>query len=66
MDASTGKLTFERLASLPDDDLRHELIDGVHFATGSPGLPHQVVLGNLYLAMWTFAQAFAARRLRLR
>ena len=45
------KLTYDDLLRLPDDDLRHELIGGVHYVTASPTLRHQRVLGRLYLAI---------------
>lgn len=48
------KLTYEDLLQLPDDGLRHELIDGEHYVTAAPNLRHQVVSGRLYLliAKW--------------
>ena len=39
--------TYGDLAALPDDALRHELIDGEHFVSPSPAIPHQVILWNL-------------------
>ena len=36
--------TIEELLALPDDGLRHELLDGVHVVTPAPALPHQAVL----------------------
>jgi Uma2 family endonuclease len=42
------KLTYEDLVALPDDGMRHELIDGDHFVTPSPATPHQLILGNLH------------------
>ena len=43
------KLTYEDLVALPDDGMRHELIDGEHFVTPSPATPHQFIAGNLHL-----------------
>jgi Uma2 family endonuclease len=40
--------TIEELLALPDDGLRHELLDGVHVVTPSPEYPHQAVLGEFY------------------
>ena len=34
--------TIEALLALPEDGLRHELLDGVHVVTPSPALAHQV------------------------
>jgi Uma2 family endonuclease len=45
------RLTYEDLLRFPDDGLRHELIDGVHYVTASPAWRHQELLGRLYLAM---------------
>jgi Uma2 family endonuclease len=50
--------TIEQLLALPDDGLRHELLDGVHVVTPSPALGHQDALGRLYLA---FGNAIARR-----
>jgi Uma2 family endonuclease len=39
--------TYRDLVALPDDQLRHELIDGEHVVTPSPGTVHQSILLNL-------------------
>jgi Uma2 family endonuclease len=39
--------TYRDLVALPEDQLRHELIDGEHVVTPSPGTVHQSVLLNL-------------------
>jgi Uma2 family endonuclease len=41
-------MTYADLLALPDDGLRHELIDGEHFVTPSPASRHQIVLANLF------------------
>ena len=43
--------TYSDLVALPEDQLRHELIDGEHFVSPSPTLAHQVVLGRLFAAL---------------
>ncbi len=43
--------TIEELLDLPEDGLRHELLDGVHVVTPGPELPHQGIVGRLYLAL---------------
>ena len=48
------KLTYADLLALPDDGLRHELIDGEHFVTPSPGSVHQLIAGNLYFWIRTY------------
>lgn len=39
------------LYALPTDGQRHEIIDGVHYVTPSPGSPHQLVLGELFAVL---------------
>ncbi|MBA3640206.1 MAG: Uma2 family endonuclease [Acidobacteria bacterium] len=41
-------MTYDDLVALPDDGLRHELIDGEHFVTPSPASRHQIILANLF------------------
>jgi Uma2 family endonuclease len=55
-----GRMSYEDLQKLPDDGLRHELIDGEHFVTASPLLKHQVVAGNLYLLIGNHVRATGA------
>ena len=43
----TPVTTIEELLTLPDDGMRHELLDGVHVVTPAPRLDHQRVLGSL-------------------
>jgi Uma2 family endonuclease len=45
---SATKLTYRDFVRFPDDGMRHELIDGVHYVTASPFTPHQRVLANLH------------------
>ena len=45
--AARREWTYRDLLALPDDHLRHELIDGEHVVTPSPAIPHQVILWNL-------------------
>ncbi len=44
-------LTRADLADTPDDGHRYELIDGVLIVSPNPALPHQDVVGNLYLLL---------------
>ena len=44
-------LTREDLDALPDDGLRHELIDGAFVMTTPPGLPHQSMVGAVHIAL---------------
>jgi Uma2 family endonuclease len=49
--ADTRVTTIEQLLALPEDGLRHELLDGVHVVSPAPSLPHQRVLRELFLAL---------------
>jgi Uma2 family endonuclease len=40
--------TIAALLALPDDGLRHELLDGVHVVTPAPALLHQRAVGRLW------------------
>lgn len=51
---SDVRFTYDDLLRLPDDGKRHEIINGVHYVTASPGLGHQELLGRLYLAIGNF------------
>jgi Uma2 family endonuclease len=50
-------LTVEYLETLPDDNNRYELIAGELFVSCAPGLPHQLVLQRLQLALGNFLEA---------
>ncbi len=38
-----GKLTYQDYCRIPEDGQRHEILDGTHFVSPSPGLRHQQV-----------------------
>jgi Uma2 family endonuclease len=42
------RMTYDDLVALPDDGMRHELIDGEHFVTPSPVPAHQLIGGNIH------------------
>jgi Uma2 family endonuclease len=54
---ATARLTYEDLLRLPDDDQRHELIDGVHYVMSSPVLRHQRVVRRLGLSIGNHVDA---------
>jgi len=54
---SSTKYTYEDFLNFPDDGKRHEIIDGEHYVTPSPNTKHQVVVGNLYLALGNYLKA---------
>ena len=43
--------TYSDLVALPDDQLRHELIDGEHFVSPSPTTTHQEISKRLFRAL---------------
>ena len=45
------RFTYDDLARLPEDGLRHEIIDGVHFVTPSPVTRHQQLSRRLLVAI---------------
>jgi Uma2 family endonuclease len=47
----TAITTIEELLALPEDGLRHELLDGVHVVTPAPRLAHQAVLSEFSYAL---------------
>jgi Uma2 family endonuclease len=48
------RLTYDDLVRMPDDGLRHEIIDGVHYVTPSPVRRHQDLSGRLHLAIGNY------------
>lgn len=48
MPAPQTVTTIEELLALPDDGMRHELLDGEHVVTPAPSLVHQRALRVLY------------------
>lgn len=55
---ATGKLlTRADLDALPDDGLRHELIDGSFVMTPAPGVPHQRIVFALARTLHAAAQS---------
>lgn len=48
MSAARADWTVDMLDALPDDGQRYELIDGLVYVTPAPGLPHQLIAGELH------------------
>jgi len=44
---STTRLTYQDYVRFPDDDLRHEIIEGEHYVSPSPSARHQRILLKL-------------------
>ena len=49
--------TYSELVALPDDQMRHELIDGEHFVSPSPGTRHQLIVWNLVAILGPFLRS---------
>jgi Uma2 family endonuclease len=47
MPAAQSVTTVEELLALPDDGMRHELLEGEHVVTPAPALLHQLILQEL-------------------
>ena len=54
------RMTYRDLARLPDDGLRHELLDGEHVVTPSPNTAHQRIVWNLASELAAFLDATPA------
>jgi len=50
------KLTYEDYARIPDDGLRHEIIDGEHYVSPAPVPRHQFVLLELSSRLYPFVK----------
>ncbi len=57
------QLTYDDLLALPDDGLRHELIDGELYVTAAPNTKHQTVVLNLAVVLGEFARRTGCGRL---
>jgi Uma2 family endonuclease len=54
--ATSTKWTYEDLLLIPEDGLRHEIIDGEHYVNASPILRHQQVSYRLVLAIGIYLE----------
>ncbi len=51
------KLTYEDYVLIPEDGQRHEIIDGEHYVTAAPFVPHQDLVVELTLRLGGFVKA---------
>ncbi len=54
--------TAERIRALPDDGMRHEVVDGEHLVTPAPRAPHQLALSELEALLRPFVMKQALGR----
>lgn len=48
--------TYEDLKNWEPDNFRHEIIEGEHLMSPSPRIPHQEIVGRLYLHLFQYIQ----------
>lgn len=58
-------LTFEKWRALPVTKRRHDIVDGVLVSQRPPTAEHQLILGNIFLEMYGFAQKHRNRDLAI-
>jgi Uma2 family endonuclease len=51
-------LTYRDYEALPADGRRYELHEGELLVTAAPGLPHQRLVGDLFVPLWQHVQAY--------
>ena len=56
-DDAGWKLTYDDLVELPEDRLRHELIDGEHYVTPAPSIRHQTIVLTIGSTLRAHARA---------
>jgi hypothetical protein len=47
-------MTVEDLECMPEDGNRYEVIEGELFVSCAPGLPHQLLFGNIFGNLWDY------------
>jgi Uma2 family endonuclease len=55
--SQSPRLTYQDLLRLPEDLLRHELIDGEHYVSPAPVVKHQDIVLNLGRILLSFVRA---------
>jgi Uma2 family endonuclease len=53
---ANAKLTYDDYVHIPDDGLRHEIIEGEHYVNPAPNIRHQRILRRLLMTLSTFVQ----------
>jgi Uma2 family endonuclease len=52
-----ARLTYDDFVLFPEDGLRHEILDGEHYVSGTPYLRHQSVLGEFCANLNIFVES---------
>ena len=60
MRSESRKLTYAEFQLVPDDGLRHELINGEHYVTPSPAPVHQRLVRELLVALHAYCRSTGA------
>ena len=50
-------MTVDDLDAMPEDGNRYEVIEGELVVSRAPGLPHQIVSGNIFGVFWSYLQS---------
>ena len=58
--ATHTKLTYEDYLQIPNDGLKHEILDGEHFVNAAPNVPHQWLIGRIYRDLWRLLDSRSA------
>jgi len=54
MSTVVKRWTYEDLVELPEDNLRHEIIDGEHVVSPAPFPKHQIVAGHIHGILYDY------------
>jgi Uma2 family endonuclease len=49
-------MTVADLEAMPEDGNRYEVIEGELFVSRAPGLPHQIISGNIFASLWNYLE----------
>jgi len=56
MSTVVKRWTYDDLVALPEDNLRHEIIDGEHVVSPAPIPKHQIVVGHIHGILYRYLQ----------
>jgi len=54
------KLTHDDYLLIPDDGLKHELVDGEHVVSAAPRWRHQIIIGEVFVELRSAARALGS------